>query len=216
MILILFRVDELIPFDDLPISALPTTLFPPPIEVDGGTSDRVDDSLASLPSSYEVSVLGGTFDHLHSGHKILVSIAAWISTRKVIIGVTDAALLVRKSNAHVLESLETRIENVRRFGQTFNPKLEYDVVPISDVYGPTAWDPNIQALVLSHETREGAAAIAKHRKEKSLPPLEPFVINVISPTSSNLDHDDLTTLKDVKMSSTAIRQWIVDHESDRL
>ncbi len=63
-----------------------------------------------------------------------------------------------KSNAHVLEPFETRVENVRRFGQTFNPKLEYDVVPINDVYGPTAWDANIQALVLSHETQEGAAA----------------------------------------------------------
>lgn len=50
------------------------------------------------------------------------------------------------------------MENARQFGKTFNPKLEYDAVPIIDVYGPTAWDPNIQALVLSHETRGGGAA----------------------------------------------------------
>lgn len=48
--------------------------------------------------------------------------------------------------------------SVRHFMGLFKPNLVYDVVPISDVYGPTGWDPNIQALVLSHETREGAAA----------------------------------------------------------
>jgi pantetheine-phosphate adenylyltransferase len=32
--------------------------------------------------------LGGTFDHLHAGHKILLSMAAWIAERKIIVGVT--------------------------------------------------------------------------------------------------------------------------------
>lgn len=48
--------------------------------------------------------------------------------------------------------------NVRTFCERFKPSLEYDIVAINDVYGPTAWDANIQALVLSYETREGAAA----------------------------------------------------------
>ena len=32
--------------------------------------------------------LGGTFDHLHAGHKILLSMAAWFARKKVIVGVT--------------------------------------------------------------------------------------------------------------------------------
>lgn len=40
------------------------------------------------PLSYPVVALGGTFDHLHAGHKILLSMAAWIATKKVIVGVT--------------------------------------------------------------------------------------------------------------------------------
>jgi pantetheine-phosphate adenylyltransferase len=69
---------------------------------------------------------------------------------------------VKKSNAGVVESFDKRIEAVRRFGAFFNPSLIYEVVPITDVYGPTAWDPNIQALVVSHETQEGAAAGQSH------------------------------------------------------
>lgn len=40
------------------------------------------------PSFYPVVALGGTFDHLHAGHKILLSMAAWIAGDKIIIGVT--------------------------------------------------------------------------------------------------------------------------------
>jgi len=101
---------------------------------------------------------------------------------------------------------------VREFCQRFKPSLEYDIVPISDVYGPTAWDPNIQALVLSDETREGATAVAKLRTERHLPPIEPFVIDVISSSSVRLDPEDAATLRSEKLSSTAIRQWIVDRE----
>lgn len=70
----------------------------------------------------------------------------------------DEALLTKKANASVLESIDTRKANVRVFCERFKPSLEYDIVTINDVYGPTAWDANIQALVLSFETREGAAA----------------------------------------------------------
>ena len=83
------QIDGLIPFDDLPISSLPTTLFPPPLDVEGDdTSDQTDSSLNSLPPIYDVSIIGGTFDHLHAGHKILISVAAWITERKLIIGTT--------------------------------------------------------------------------------------------------------------------------------
>jgi pantetheine-phosphate adenylyltransferase len=50
------------------------------------------------------------------------------------------------------------MEGVREFLQLFRPQIEHDVVPISDVYGPTAVDSNIQALVVSKETLSGAEA----------------------------------------------------------
>lgn len=86
------------------------------------------------------------------------SLCAVISRTEVCICTKDEALLKKKSNVQMLEPLNTRILHVREFCQRFKPSLEYDIVPISDIYGPTAWDPNIQALVLSDETREGAGA----------------------------------------------------------
>jgi pantetheine-phosphate adenylyltransferase len=69
---------------------------------------------------------------------------------------TDDALLKNKSNKHIMENLSQRSARVRGFLTFFKPELIYDVVPINDVYGPTAWDQNIQALVVSKETLSGA------------------------------------------------------------
>ena len=117
-------------------------------------------------------MLGGTFDHLHPGHKILLSMGAWIASRKLIVGVTGMswhlhksnsanqgavdASLQKKANKDIIEPFSVRIEKVRTFLKFFKPGLEYDIVPLHDVLGPTGWDPDIQALVASKETLDGA------------------------------------------------------------
>ena len=53
------------------------TSAPPPRPVD-----------PSVPPLYPVVALGGTFDHLHAGHKILLSMGAWIAQEKLIVGIT--------------------------------------------------------------------------------------------------------------------------------
>jgi hypothetical protein len=52
--------------------------------------------------------------------------------------------------------------------------------------------------------------VATHREEKNLPPLHTFVIDVISADSEKLDHEDMEMLRRTKMSSTFIREWIVE------
>ncbi|GBE82122.1 hypothetical protein SCP_0405020 [Sparassis crispa] len=167
----------------------------------------------SVPPMLHVVALGGTFDHLHAGHKILLSMGAWIASEKLIVGITDDALLKKKIYKEVLESLSVRTERTRTFLELFKPGLVYDIVPISDVYGPTGWDPNIQGLVVSKETLPGASSIHKWREEKRLPPLHTFVIDVISSTEASVDDDDAEVLKKTKMSSTYIREWIVNNEA---
>ncbi|KAI6022730.1 hypothetical protein EDC04DRAFT_2869680 [Pisolithus marmoratus] len=156
------------------------------------------------PPLYPVVALGGTFDHLHAGHKILLSMGAWIAERKLIVGVTDDVLLQKKIHRDLLEPFSVRVEKIRSFLQLFRPDLEYELAAITDVYGPTGWDPDIQALVVSKET----LSVAKERSRKSLPALQTFVIDVISPDSEKLDHDDADMLRQTKMGSTFIREWI--------
>lgn len=208
-----FRIQGDPPVPHLPnsIGTLPQVFVVPDksTEVHQQHSVRVAPTCDTSPSSYPVVALGGTFDHLHAGHKILLSMATWIASTKVIVGVTDDELLRNKSNKHVLESMAVRMEKTRSFLQFFRPDLEYEIVALRDVYGPTGWDPNIQALVVSLETLSGAASIDNKRAAESLPPLRTFVIDVISAESEKLDHEDMETLRQTKLSSTFIRDWIV-------
>lgn len=119
-------------------------------------------------------------------------------------------MLKNKKYAEVLEPISLRIENVRKFLRLIARHLELDLVPINDVYGPTAHDPDISALVISEETQAGASAIASLRKEKGLQPLEVFVIDVIG--------DKPGKLKDMaveKMSSTKIRERLAKATTQR-
>jgi pantetheine-phosphate adenylyltransferase len=52
--------------------------------------------------------LGGTFDHLHNGHKLLLSQALLSSNKKIIVGITTDSLLAKKAYAEFLEPYEDR------------------------------------------------------------------------------------------------------------
>ncbi|QSL66482.1 hypothetical protein MERGE_000862 [Pneumocystis wakefieldiae] len=52
---------------------------------------------------YKYVAVGGTFDHLHAGHKILLAMSAWISEENVVCGVTDKVLLKNKKYAELIE-----------------------------------------------------------------------------------------------------------------
>jgi len=71
---------------------------------DGKEADR---------TRHVVVAVGGTFDHLHDGHKLLLAATAIVlepskGPRRLIIGITGDELLVNKKHAEVLESWEDR------------------------------------------------------------------------------------------------------------
>jgi phosphopantetheine adenylyltransferase len=66
--------------------------------------------------------VGGTFDHLHIGHKLLLTFTIFLasprpstSPRKITIGITTDNLLANKKHASVLESWETRQQRTAEF-----------------------------------------------------------------------------------------------------
>ena len=101
----------------------------------------------------------------------------------------------------MLESISLRIDNVRLFLTLIARQLEFEILPIHDIYGPTAYDPEISALVISEETQAGANSVATLRAEKGLQKLDVYVISVIA----NTGKVDTKNMAD-KMSSTKIRE----------
>lgn len=135
-----------------------------------GASDvtPVDDSNGV---SYDTVALGGTFDRIHRGHTLLLTYGAHLCSKRIIVGVSDEALLVNKLNkvlVELIEPVDQRIANVKRFLMDIKPTLQMDVLAISDVFGPTAYDPDIDCIVVSQETSKGGEIVNAERQKKVL------------------------------------------------
>ncbi|CCE61630.1 hypothetical protein TPHA_0A05560 [Tetrapisispora phaffii CBS 4417] len=151
-------------------------------------------------NQYSVSALGGTFDHLHDGHKILLTVASFLTEHRLIVGITDKELLANKSFAEYLEPFETRSHNVTKFLELMNPALSIEVTPLKDVCGPTGRVPELEALIVSRETIKGGEIVNKERVTKGLAPLEICIVNVLG----GQEGDNWSE----KLSSTTMRKYI--------
>ena len=57
------------------------------------SEEEITTSLLSTPDRlYEKSALGGTFDIIHNGHKVLLYAGILMSTKQLTIGVTDQSM----------------------------------------------------------------------------------------------------------------------------
>lgn len=133
-----------------------------------------DDAVGKIPV-YRKVALGGTFDQLHNGHRKLLTLAAVACTHKLVVGITGDVMLQKKKNADQIASYGARKHGVEDFLSLVKPHLPLELCELSDPFGPTVTDPDIQAIVVSSETIPGAYKINELRVQVGYQPLDILV-----------------------------------------
>ena len=110
-------------------------------------------------------ILGGTFDHLHQGHKALLEAAiSFGSFVRVGITTEEFAKSMRRSDKHIhlLQPFEERKEDLRQYLISRGCK-KFEIIEISDRYGFALVSPNAEGIVVTEETYITAVDINKLR-----------------------------------------------------
>eukprot|EP01029_Cantina_marsupialis_P018569 TRINITY_DN4276_c0_g1_i1.p1 TRINITY_DN4276_c0_g1~~TRINITY_DN4276_c0_g1_i1.p1 ORF type:complete len:302 (+),score=50.70 TRINITY_DN4276_c0_g1_i1:40-945(+) len=128
-----------------------------------------DDDSVEIPAC-DTAILGGTFDRLHNGHRLLLMAASCISQKEVIVGVTSDDMIKHKEGSDLLQPFEIRAGAVESFLKHLYPKLKISVVEINDPFGPSIVG-DYDAFIVSHETLPGGKKVNEIRRERGLKPL---------------------------------------------
>lgn len=190
-----------------------------------GEGEQLD--LSSLPASSSVStlspqptdrihkevVLGGTFDRLHTGHKVLLSTALLRCSDRVTVGVTGPELLTKKTLPELILPVRERIAGVVNFLEASDPSVARNVVEISDIYGPAITIPELRCIVGSQETEKGCVAINQRRKEIGMEELGVHLIQIIEADEKRQEEEAKVSSSTTRLRmlgtrlKPALRQW---------
>ncbi|KAL4482165.1 hypothetical protein ABPG72_014978 [Tetrahymena utriculariae] len=155
-------------------------------------------------------ILGGTFDHLHNGHKIMLSAALLLaipSDTDIVLGLTGTELLKNKKNKELLQSFEYRRHRIIQFQQLFAPQTKFYIFELMEPMGPLR-DKEFDGVVISHETLQSSFGINKFRKENGLSELPLYIVDIISQNKSQCGNDFSE-----KASSTTVRNYLLEKNS---
>lgn len=163
---------------------------------DNGEEEVQKQQLTSNDESrYNTVAVGGTFDRLHAGHRLLLTVAAWVTSSTLLVGITDNSLIAHKKHSNIIASVDTRGEQVLEYLRNVNPRPpSVNISVLHTPAGLTATHPCIDGLVVSRETLTSANSINESREERGLDRFRVIVVDI-------LHHRNR-----VKLSSTALRQ----------
>lgn len=165
-----------------------------PFAIDATTHDIHASNNVNEPT-FETVAVGGTFDRLHAGHRLLLTVAAWVTSKSLLVGITADDLLNHKQHRSAIADVHTRGNNAIDYVRQVAPSLPTVQMSILyDAAGASATDPNVQALVVSSETVVSARHINDTRERTGLKRFVIIVVDVLK------QHDQS------KLSSTALRR----------
>ena len=151
---------------------------------------------------FSLIAMGGTFDIIHRGHLTLLSTAFEIS-EKVIIGLTSDEF-VQKKGKNPIHKYDERLKNLTSIIFKKFPNSYFEISQLNNDFGPAVLQNEVQALVVSDETKNQGDILNKLRSERNLSPVDVIVV----PMSLAKDGE--------RISTTRIKNSEIDSEGNLL
>src|SRR5271165_3495402 len=123
---------------------------------------------------YRQIALGGTFDHIHKGHKELLE-RAFQTGESVFIGLTSDDF-AGSTGKKIDQKYEVRKVNLEKFLNEKYPGRKYEISKLTDRFGPGIFTDRIDAIAVSTETLPVVESANKKRKELGLQDLKVEVV----------------------------------------
>ena len=121
--------------------------------------------------------LGGTFDIIHAGHIALLDKGFSIS-EKVIVGLTSDELAEKKGKK-LVNSFQIRYSTLESLLKEKFPRSLFEIVELDNDFGPAVIDGNVNALVVSEETRSKGELLNKLRLEQGQSPVAIIMVPMV-------------------------------------
>ena len=149
--------------------------------------------------------VGGTFDHAHAGHRLLLACAVAVTERRLDVGITSEALLANKKYKDYLQTYSEREQFCKDFIKASAPVgLSVNFGPLDENWPIAATREDVDALVVSEETVEGGLKINEERVKRGFGELELVVVDVLGKKENSSSS---------KLSSTRLRELEAERQT---
>ena len=145
--------------------------------------------------------LGGTFDRLHSGHKLFLDIAAHYG-QCIHVGLISSNYLnkAKKTHNEIIQNFSIRQEAVVSFLSKRNTQCQISSIDTPGMDQKLASDAKLGALVVSQETCNGATAINRIRISKGKIKLTVIVVPRVLRANGTLESSTRLREEDKELS----------------
>lgn len=134
---------------------------------------------------YKNAVLGGTFDHLHEGHKYFLDMS-FKKAEKVTIGLTTSSMHGKKKSKDFIEDYDRRENNLKKYLSKKKYSNRFQIIPINDIYGNTLEEKKLEAIIVTTNLVGNANLINNKRIDLGFSPLKIEVVPLLKNASGQV------------------------------
>lgn len=147
---------------------------------------------------YRHTVVAGTFDHFHAGHRALLDLAL-SSGDQVTIGITDHSMHQEKLLGDRIQPYEEREATVKAYAAQ-QKSDRVTCIRITDIFGNVLTDATVDSIVGTDATMRSIEVLQRERAKRGMPELTVLIVPLIAGEDGE------------PISSTRIRLGIINAE----